>query len=258
MARITVGIKEENYMKKVLIYLWVFFILIVASNYGIDYSVGKQLETKSPYYLAFTSIGANSLEFQLDCWAKIKTISTKEELQIYLQSLLKTLNLPEEDASVFHFKKEGLILQYEVNENNEKYSIILESDNKTNETYFIINVVSPNEIIIKNIPEKLNKMIGINWSFYYLYSCLIEVPLDSNGRTEMIDVIVKNLNVNNVKMFELSDLTSFTGYSPLLNKYAQTISVNGEKINIQVALRSDKEVKKTYVLIGSPLILNDY
>lgn len=55
--------------KKFLFYLSLFTMLIIIGDYGIDYTIAKQINNKSPYYLSFVSIGANSLESRMDCWA---------------------------------------------------------------------------------------------------------------------------------------------------------------------------------------------
>lgn len=246
-------------MKKCFIYIITFIILIFVCNYSIDYTVGKQLEKQSPYYLAFTSIGANSLEFHIDCWAKIKTISSENELKSYLQNILQTLNLPDElDNYRFHKNRNSVILQYEISSPDQKYIFLLESDEKTNETYFIINITAQDEALIKNIPAKLNKIIGISWTYYYLYTASLSAPLDIKGCQEMMKVIEKNLAIRDMEIFADGDTCSFTGYSPLLSNYSQDIKVNDKAVNIQVAFQLDEELKKTNIIFGSPLILGEY
>ena len=81
-------------LKRCVTYIIIFIILCSISNYSIDYVQGKQINEQSPYYLSFASIGAIYLESRLDCWAKIRTSSTTQELQDYLVNILKTLDIP--------------------------------------------------------------------------------------------------------------------------------------------------------------------
>ena len=81
-------------LKKLFIYLILFGALIIICDYGINYTVAKQIDNKSPYYLSFASIGANSLESRLDCWATIRTSSSNADLEKYLFDIVSNLSLP--------------------------------------------------------------------------------------------------------------------------------------------------------------------
>jgi len=70
-----------------------------------------------------------------------------------------------------------------------------------------------------------------------------------SGDVQDVYSILSNLNVTQNKVEQFSDLYIVYGYSPLLEN---SVEVDGEQINIQVALREN------IVTIGTPLILGSY
>lgn len=246
-------------MKKSLIYIIFFIILCLLCNFSLDYTIGKQLEKRSPYYLAFASIGVNSLECSLDCWAKIKTTSTEKELESYLSELLKSLSLPNEtDNFRLEINQSSTILHHEIVSPAHEYSFLLESDSRTEETYFIISFITNEETNIKTIVERLNKIMGIKWSYYYKYAGSLTMPLEMESVTKLISVMQKNLDIENPENFTCHKTSTCTGYSKSLSTSAPSMIIDGKKINVQIAIQIDEDAGKTNIVIGSPLILGEF
>ncbi len=246
-------------MKKIIIYIGLFIFLCMMSNYGIDYTVGKQIEKQSPYYLSFASIGANSLESRLDCWAKIKTTSSKTELNSYLLNILRSLNLPaEQNKFGFESNDNSTILSYETTYETIKYHFIMESNETTKETYFIVNLITNEESNLPGIPAKLNNIIGLHWTYYYQYTGSLNMPVNAQGSQELLNVMMKNLKVEDPDLYIDGNTCSGTGYSQELAKIVPSIKVNNRDINIQIAVQNDESKHQTNIIIGSPLILGEY
>ncbi len=244
-------------MRKAIIYLGFFIFFIIISNYGIDYSVSKQLEKQSPYYLAFASIGVNSLEFHLDCWAKIKTTSSAEDLESYWKIIMAMLKLPAEQNLVTYEKtNNSLILSYIISHEGVNYHFILESDEIVKETYFIINVVSNEEALIKNLAAKLNNIISLKWTYYYHYTGSLDMVVGEKGCQELLKVMVKNLQIEEVDSYSHNKTFCKSGYSQLIS--TPSIKVNKQDINVQLAIQIDEVKQQTNIILGSPLIWGDY
>lgn len=246
-------------MKKGLVYLLVFAFLCGLCTYGIDYTVGKQIENRSPYYLSFASIGAISLESRMDSWAKLRTSSSREELVDYMHNVTRTLGLPN-DAQNYQYQTDpqSLQIQYEVRQDLYNYCITLKSNYEENQTYLIVEVITsePN-VNLEAIAAKLEQIIGLKWTSYYLYTGTLEQVVNESNHLELLDVVMKNMDARMVENFHDNRSSSATGYSRNL-KVPAIVTGTGKKYNIQVALRSVPVEKKTYVYIGTPLIIGNY
>lgn len=246
-------------MKKVLIYILVFIVVCTVISYGIDFTVGQHLQNQSPYYLSFASIGANSLESHLDAWAKIKTTSSEDELKSYLFNILRSLNLPADENNFKTTAGQNMtILEYELSADNSHFKIVLESDNRAKETYFIINIIKEDICNMKEYSSKLNSIIGLKWTTYYKYHGYLDFVVDKNSREKLIEVMMKNLKADNVRVYSDGKTCSATAYAQVLEKMAPMEKINHENINVQIAIQTDEINNRTNVIIGSPLILGEY
>ncbi|MDD2585164.1 MAG: YwmB family TATA-box binding protein [Syntrophomonadaceae bacterium] len=247
-------------MKRAILYVLIFIFLCSLCNYSIDYTIGKQIENQSPYYLSFASIGAISLESRMDCWAKINTTSNRESLENDLTNILKAFGLPmrpenftEENSS------HSYILRYDIAAQNIIYQFIVESDGKLGETYYIVTLLTDDKKVnLMEYRNKLDKIIGLEWTCYYLYTGLLNNNIEQSSRLTMVDVVLKNLKATKVDTWANENSLSTTGYSQVLVRKIPPVSIQEKKYNVQVAISSDYENNKTYVYIGSPLILGDY
>lgn len=70
-----------------------------------------------------------------------------------------------------------------------------------------------------------------------------------NGKPEDVEIARKKLNLRVIKSQQMGDVYTVYGYSPLL---ARSVSMEGEKINVQIAY------SKGRISIGTPLILGSY
>lgn len=247
-------------MKKFFAYIIIFIFLCSICSLGIDYTIGKQIENQSPYYLSFASIGANSLESRMDCWAKLKTTSTEKEMKSIMEKLLINLGLSIEPEKMIHgTTRHSNILRYEACQENHKFFLILESDQMENETYLALTIMSP-ESADKwpDYKSKLNQFLGISWNYYYLYTGCLDNVIDSKSQEQLLQVVMQNLQAKVTETYQEGNTISLTGYSPVLEKKVSSVEVAGKKYNVQAASRASQYQGKTYIYIGSPLILGNY
>ncbi len=241
-------------------YIIIFAFLCSIGNYSIEYSLGKKLENQSPYYLSFASIGANSLESRMDCWAKIKTVSSLEELDQNMIKILNSLNLPVDTKKLIHTSdKQEIILRYEIENGNEAYNLILKSNWKLKETYYILSFLSSQKNNqFYEYAQTLNDTPGVKWNIYFLYTGTINNIIEYESQEEIVNVVLKKLEAKKIETYKNGKITSATAYSNVIEKINPYIRIEGKKYNIQVAVRINEKEKKTYVYIGTPLILGNY
>lgn len=248
-------------MKRVLMYLITFAVICSLADYSIDYTLAKQINKQSPYHLAFASIGANSLESRMDSWAKIRTTATVQDLESYLEIILKAFNLPiKRNKCVVEQNQDSIVLRYETKCGQEIYNFALESNNKINECYLVASFISNNKDRQdwKDSEKVFQGLLGQNWKSYYQYTASIDTVQNTKGRKEFLNVVMKNLGAKETELYQDGMVTSSAGYSAIIEENIGAIEVGEKKYNVQAAIRSSIKEGKTYVYIGSPLILGDY
>ncbi|HBQ27516.1 MAG TPA: hypothetical protein DD791_14075 [Syntrophomonas sp.] len=246
-------------MKRSIVYITIFIILCSISNYSIDYVQGKQMKEQSPYYLSFASIGAIYLESRLDCWAKIRTTSSAQELQDYLNNILQCLNITlEPELLELTDTDNSTIISYDLSQPELNLFIIIKSDKQLNESYFMLSVVCHDQkVCLEQYENKLNQIIGLKWQYYYLYKAELPHMLALDDQNQAISVLLKTMKARKVEEYSNNSLISITAYSARL-KEDTGVNINGKKYNLQIAIRNNKNNTKTNVYIGSPLILVEY
>jgi hypothetical protein len=246
-------------LKKSLTYILIFILLCSTSNYSIDYVLGKQIEKQSPYYLSFASIGAIYLESRLDCWAKIRTSSSQQELQDHLCQILQSLDLVLDQKHLnISSTEHATILNYKQEKPKQNLFITIKSDNRLNESYFLLSIICRDKkCVISGYESQLNRNIGLKWQYYYLYQGEIPYLIAEKSKPELISVVLKNLQARKIESYKHNGLVSLTAYSPVLEKTMPALELNGKKYNLQVAISNNNDKAKTEIYIGSPLILVD-
>ncbi len=89
-------------------------------------------------------------------------------------------------------------------------------------------------------------------------TCLVGYFDDKLSISEQRKIIEKLFYVLDAKVTEKIETDSFTsvaGYSPLISNH---LLVNGNKINVQMAVRYQRYNHGTYVMIGCPVITQEY
>lgn len=247
-------------MKRTIFSIIFFIILCFLCNHTIDYTIGKQIENRSPYSLSFASIGAISLESRLDCWAKIRTSSTESELKQYLQVITSSLNL-EYNPELIRLQSsvDAMEIQYDISQNRIAYHLALQTDKQSNETHFIVSAeTSDKKTSISSIKAKLDKIIGLEWHDYYLYTGQLDGTLDYSGSKRLAKVILNNLAAKPLESFHEGMSYSATGYSRRLEPSVQPVIGEGQRYNVQIAFYCNPSQDKTYIYIGLPLIVGNY
>lgn len=262
MAKITIGQKSREGlgMKNIMAYIIIFFLICSIGNYSIDYTLGRKIENQSPYRLALVSIGANLVESRLDCWAKSTTFHSLSNLVQIVAKLTDDLDIPfDEEKMDQRANRDENILKYEIQKGNDIYRITVKSNRKFNETYYALSFSSPDEKhSFQKQALKLREMPGMNWKIYFLKTGCIDGNIAYDSQKAIIDVILRQLAAEKRETFADGRVTSVTAHSDLIKKLNPCIVTENGKYNTQVAIRVNEKERKTYILIGNPLILDNY
>lgn len=247
-------------MKRAVLSLILFFLLCLLSNHTIDYTMGRQIENRSPYSLAFASIGAISLESRLDCWAKLRTSSTEDELQRYMQIMASCLDLEfHSDNVLISTQGNNLEMEYTLVEKEVKYYLAVQSSEDSRETHFVVSAETTDpDHSLERIRKKLDRLGILEWHEYYLYKGEINANFDKASIRRLAGVVMKNLEASTGDTYQEGMSFSCTGYSNTMERSIKPIWIDGERYNVQVAFYSSPSQDTTYVYIGFPLIVGNY
>jgi hypothetical protein len=247
-------------MKRAFFSIILFILLCFLGNHTIDYTMGRQIENRSPYSLAFASIGAFSLESRQDCWAKLRTSSTEDEMKRYMRHMLSSLNLEyQPDKVLIHTSNQGLEMEYSTTDNSIDYYLAVQSNTEHEQTHFIVCAETiEQDKFIPPVKEQLGNMGILEWHDYYLYKGELKNTFDQSGTSRLAGVIMKNLDAVTIENYYEGMTFSCTGYSKSLAKSIRPVWSEGQRYNVQVAFYSSPSQDKTYVYIGFPLIVGNY
>ncbi len=141
--------------------------------------------------------------------------------------------------------KGTIILQSSKFQDFQESSIVVDII-ETREQYDLSELCDKIREILKSY-GKVN--LNINLAAYY------DGVIDNRNLKKTIDKAFKEIGANEVEGIENDDLISITGYTLGLE---ESISYCGKKVNINMAARYNSYEDRTYIWIGTPLIVVEY
>lgn len=245
-------------MRKVILYILIFACFCGLIELSVNYSLGKQIENQSPYCLSFSSIGANLLESRIDSWAKIKTASSSKQLDQHLINILEHLQLPIDSHKFKHTDNNAInSLEYECQKADETFQFILQSDENQKETYILISITAKPDSTNLSLYEKKLKNI-LNCKCYYLCTGYIDYNLGQESQLELLKLVLKQMDAKLIDTYQEKNTTSITAFSKVLADNVKPVNSGLNRVNMQAAMRCNTIEHRTYIYIGSPIILGEY
>lgn len=238
-------------MKKVIVGI----LFIIASILGFV-NIGNtkvNVINKAPFELAFTFCGANLLESQVICWAKINIESSPTE---YLKNTLqsKQISVSENEIQIKYDNHKNITF-YNYSPLNTTFSVI--NIIPKNLSYFVIET----QMDISNYNQQLafmNKFFGDEFNVYYQFSGETEKLLSKEEQSQLLNSILSDFCCNHSIFYDDFYVTSMAAYSPKVTAYVNSVDCLNKKYNLQATIRSDPQHGKTQIYMGFPLLLNNY
>jgi len=175
-----------------------------------------------------------------------------------LKTILKSLCITPANGQTC-FDRQGQIHKLNFTSLNKgiDYDITIISDSEARITDFIVCIKADNsKVNLQEMDSRLKTVGPMEWKSYYLYAGKLPTPLNQAAQKELIKVLLKPFQGQEINNYVDERMTVVTAFSPVLE--IESVELAGHRSNLQVSVRRDSITDVTYVYIGSPLILGDY
>lgn len=252
-------------MKKKVIISAISLVLSLTFMYA-----GIHKRTKTDYacdvdmlYSAFKSSEAVGLNKELYFFAKLNEDLDLEEIA---DSISKRLYLDETDPNYSFTNiindKSQVIQINAVTENNELVNIsghIIGNDNEKTERYLIVDITGDYDetglLDLKHTVETFMKDRGFKFTYNLGLTGYIEGRLEMDELNNLLKKVFQGVSAKKIEGIRDNNLISISAYSPAVKNY---ISVDGNKINLNVAIRYNSYENSTYIWLATPVIAKGY
>ncbi|SHH19553.1 YwmB family TATA-box binding protein [Tepidibacter thalassicus] len=242
-----------------------YFAIIIVLLLSVISSYAQQSQGGYDKILdAFKKTNSNFEGYNINGHVKLDNkFLSFEEIDKIVNEINKSLGVDLDNLEYTKTDDKNLRQVYTYFKNDEKQGISVKVDSEKcenmEETHITVDInnyqvykdIVKNYLKLKNILKNYSRNVDI-------FSCIIgsfKEKVDKKCYNSIANNIFSNLNA--VKKEEIQDenILSVTGYTSNLNDY---ISYGGNKINLNVSLRYSEYDDKTFIYIGTPLIVLEY
>lgn len=208
---------------------------------------------------AFKASGATIDMININSWAVIQQkFEDMAVMKKWVRDVKDELNLngdariTEKDYNMFREVK------MEYTDDKKRIVVIFQSlKEDISQTYLIVDeyISDFQDIKDKKAIERLYKQYNKKPEISILCEGTFNGQKSYNELEKIKNEIINSIHGSIINDGHYNGFISVTGYSPEIKEY---ISMGGEKININVALRYSSYDHKTHIYIGSPVITGEY
>jgi type II secretory pathway pseudopilin PulG len=197
-------------------------------------------------------------------WGKLpQTEENKQSLENLVQSAMNQLNVNREAYQMIYSENADRNIVRGVYQSRDINIVVAAqtlSQIKNHGTYLVINVEKlksePEKTVL--LKQKMKDIFQNTGSSAHISTCLVgrlDGKLEQDAFTARIERAFREINADVVGQMKLMNLTSTSGFSPLI---PNSLTVDGQKINVSMAIRYNSYEDRTYITIGSPVITGEY
>lgn len=240
-------------------------LTIIVATFGL-YSQAANRGEQQCLSTAMVAAGVQVQEISINGWAELDQQNYPDEV------------LPDTVSRAMHLlgAKEG---EYNLTTNTSKYHYTVRADkvasgyhavvmaqvlygvsqNKPREVYLVINIESINgEDTPKSYEKKVSEIITDIGGSPRITTCLVgwfDGKLDKDHWAGTINKAFKAIDAKVVDSVVNANFVSYTGYTP---NVGDGLKVGDQRVNVHMAMRYSPYDDRTYITIGSPVIIREY
>ncbi len=215
---------------------------------------------------ALESSEATGLSKEFYCFAKLEYNYTFTELEEYIDSISKKLGIDKDDES-YRLENTANDIYRTIQVNGVTGSSdlvnvschIVSDDKGENQSYLTVNVTGDyDEGGLLEIKRKVVSFMedkNLDFKDNLSLTGYINGKLDSNELNNTFRKVFNSAGAKKVEGIKDNNLISLSAYSPNVKNF---ISVNGNRVNLNVAIRYNSYEDKTYIWLATPVITKEY
>ena len=184
------------------------------------------------------------LESRMDCWARLNTPTSSEELKEILQQLASNLEVGSPEVNV-NVNDSTTLVRLTANTGRNEYFITGQSDDR--QTYLLVSIVSSEYCDFEREHRAINQVIPMKTA--YLYTGAVSGSRGQKGKTELINSLLAEFDTRQIEVYDNQKVVSASGLSPL---FRETVECGAHRYNLQAAARYHQDEDLTYIYLGFP------
>lgn len=205
--------------------------------------------------MAFSELAEEEKEITLMAWGRIEAESLTETYQRFKEAFLFN-----DHKAALQKEESFLSLSYLEVRDIETWQLSLQSVAPffDQEVFLGVLYTTHDDDQAKRVYVNLCallKELGLDEKLGITYQTVIAKTLLPDERMTLVQNIAESFHANYVEGYHEGNLLSSSYYSPKCSEY---LLVNGQKINLQIAVRTNEKDNITKIYIGSPLIYQEY
>ncbi len=261
------GVLNKVYKRKlvriyipILLLLFIIMFLLFSSNY----TPKTEIFSKSVNTLldAFTDSGAQPVSSEAYFWSKAH-VNSYDSLKKIASEIADRLKLLRDESYFENECDNDNAKKYEIDGFSESGARVLigafHSYEVADDNYISLSVMKYDSLIgFKNAAEllySLFKEFGLEPEFNFCIVGNFDGQLDYISLNGICTDILEKANAHSVEGIREGNMISVSAYSPIIK---ESISTNGRKVNINLAIRYNSYEDKTYIWLATPVITRAY
>ncbi|HHV30159.1 YwmB family TATA-box binding protein [Acetivibrio mesophilus] len=250
-------------MKLSLKYFYLLIILIILFTIGYAKLYYNKGSSSTALKEAFIASGATLANTEFYVWAK--TGNNFEELSKMVDNLVKDMNVENNDLYSRRLITNDLVDKIEIIGTvgkGKRINISAQSNRSQQDaekSYISVSLTSgPQEFGLEDIHDDLINVLNKYKIDSELNICItgyFDGKMDYEDLNKMSKKILKSAGAKKVNGIAEKNLISVSAFAPGIDN---SIMVNGERVNMNIAIRYNSYENKTYIWLATPVITVEY
>ena len=250
-----------NYGLILIALLLIVFIAFIPLKATAPATTNAQM----PLSVAMQALGTEAQQTVFHGWAVLpRQDASEEELTTIVEAAVKELKLTAVQTKISASASDRhRLVRTDLTGDNLQAAIIVQvlypsQPGKSPEVYMIINIDGRTSIVQNGWEHKIQQIIANQGAKAHISTCLIgwlDGKLDDGQVRFRLNHAFSAIHASVHDTVTDFYYISMSGYSPDM---AESLIVNGKEVNVNMAMRYSTTDNRTYCIVGSPVITEEY
>lgn len=224
-----------------------------------------QATVEDPLVHALEATGATVQEITVNGWSKLPLHElSDDEMAGIIRQAVEKLGFKSDQYEI-SYNRSANHRQVKAEARNEhSYVVVVVQvlypswEKKGHEVYMIVNIDKVRPGRSGELQASITKLIYDNGGSARVNTCLVgwlDGKLEKDEKVSKLNSAFKAVDASIISSLSYPNLASYTGFTPLVS---ESLMIEQERVNINVAIRYSQYDNRTYVMVGSPVITREY